>query len=137
MRWKLNEVEKGRPSIDLYWSYLSWNIFLEGELKKNWIREIHIRQKIQLKTINNWIKVSGRKGTLDCKLRLSQKLYTFLKRWKVSGMTSEEKWERKPFKKRMDLDVFLWRHTWHFPALPSFFYFFLETFIESWFVGTN
>ena len=30
------------------------------------------------------------------------------------------KWRRKPTKKRRIIDVFLLRHTWHFPALQKF-----------------
>ena len=33
----------------------------------------------------------------------------------------EEKWERKPLIKEVDLDVFLWRHTWHFVHLNDFY----------------
>ncbi len=39
---------------------------------------------------------------------------------------NDEKWERKPLNARLIIDVFLWRHTWNFPAHILFWRFIEE-----------
>ena len=56
--------------------------------------------------INDWLK------SLD-----TGKRYVWRNKNTYKKEGWEEKWERKSLKKEMKNDVFLWRHTWHFPAL--------------------